>query len=102
MVDSETTLWARKLADIGNSTEPVREEFTTASSSRLRQCCFGKLLDDKVNHFPNHRKCINSTKFSACWIHPFLEKDDYCSVVHLVKKSGPKLDEADVQTGPYI
>ena len=91
-----------EIAHIGDSTEGRIHCIISGSSSRLRQLCFRKLPDEDVKRFPNY-KCIdlNSTKFSARWIHPFLEKDDFSKVLRMVTQDGTKLEEADM-TNIYI
>ncbi len=54
----------------------------TGSSSKLRQLCFAKLPSNyKVDNQNYVGLDLNSTKFSAKWIYPFLEITDFEEIV---------------------
>eukprot|EP00731_Ephydatia_muelleri_P031126 Em0022g640a len=84
-----------EIAEIGDSRVGRMHCIISGSSSHLRQLCFCKLPADYEKKFPSYSKRfdLNSTKFSARWIHPFLEKDDFCKVVRLLRKDSPEPDE---------
>ena len=75
-----------EIAEIGNSSEGRIHCIISGSSHQLRQLCFGKLPDKDKKDFPNYVGInLNSTKFSARWIHPFLGKDDFDKVFRLLQ-----------------
>lgn len=67
-----------ELMEIGSSREGRIHCILSGSSSRLRQLCFAKLPMRDWPLFPNYTSSdMNSTKFSARWIFPFLDRDDF-------------------------
>ena len=82
-----------EIAEIGNSSEGRIHCIISGSSHQLRQLCFGKLSDKDKKDFPNYVGInLNSTKFSARWIHPFLDKKDFDKVLRLLQSDGTELD----------
>ena len=50
----------------------------TGSSYHLRQLCFNKLASTDKETYPNYTGIdLNSTKYTAKWIYPFLESNDF-------------------------
>lgn len=68
----------REIAEIGNTSQGRIHCIISGSSHQLRQLCFGKLPEEDRYNFPNYVGInLNSTKFPAHWIHPFLGKSDF-------------------------
>lgn len=67
-----------ELMEIGSSAEGRIHCILSGSSSRLRQLCFAKLPIEDWPMFPNYTSSdMNSTKYSARWIFPFLDRNDF-------------------------
>ena len=86
-----------ELAEIGNSSKGRVHCIISGSSSRLRQLCFSKLPNKDKAEFPNYEGIdLNSTKFSARWIHPFLGKNDFINVFRILHENDyDQLDESE-------
>lgn len=70
--------------DIGESRLGRIHCVLSGSSSVLRRLCFSKGADElSAADFPNYIRGLdlNSTKFNARWIHPFLDPSDFTAVV---------------------
>lgn len=71
-----------ELMEIGGSQRGRVHCIVSGSSSKLRQLCFGKLSPEETALYPNYTGLdMNSTKFSARWIYPFVEYDEYQNIV---------------------
>jgi hypothetical protein len=69
----------------------------SGSSARLRQLCFAKLpTDQKVNYQNYTGLDLNSTKYCARWIHPFLEIDDFKKIVNIYKEENKEFAESEL------
>lgn len=83
-----------ELMEIGGSHLGRVHCIVSGSSSKLRQLCFGKLPEGDRGLYPNYSGLdMNSTKFSAQWIFPFIDYDEYRNVV--ARLYGDK-DEGDI------
>jgi Fe-S-cluster formation regulator IscX/YfhJ len=68
----------------------------TGSSCYLRQLCFSKLPDELKNNYPNYTGLsLNSTKYSARWIYPFLDVISFEKVVRFLYKKYEKEYDGD-------
>ena len=59
----------------------------SGSSTHLRQLAFAKLPEQLSSKYPNYDDVdLNSTKYQACWIYPFLDVDSFKSLYKHLKK----------------
>ncbi len=86
-----------EISAIGASLEGRLFCIITGSSYHLRQLCFGKLDAANKEIYPNYTGIdLNSTKYSAKWIYPFLESSDFEKTLKfLYNTCGQKLDQND-------
>ena len=58
----------------------------SGSSTHLRQLAFAKLPEQLCSQYPNYEDVdLNSTKYQACWIYPFLDVDSFKSLFKRLK-----------------
>lgn len=68
----------RELLALGDNQDGRIHCILSGSSTNLRQLAFAEIpmTSELVSHYPNYKAVdLNSTKFQACWIYPFLDAD---------------------------
>jgi hypothetical protein len=83
-----------QISQIGCSTEGRIFCIITGSSYHLRQLCFNKLASTDKETYPNYTGIdLNSTKYTAKWIYPFLESIDFEKTLTLLNNTYEKKDD---------